>query len=182
MTRWTLAVAAILMLCASASFGQGFVASISYYGPPSYPDSPPLTTVCNGSIPVPDGRIVRIFQDRNPVGPDPTDLQPVVCNNPPACEDGPQGTVNFNQFTMNGVSSGLGAGYFAPSRAFVSVGGMPPGSRNYYLRIYEPDGITVLWTSSTFTLFSGFQEINLIFEEWTCGQGGVQCLVVDETE
>jgi hypothetical protein len=176
MTRWTLAVAAILMLFASASFGQGFSVSMSYYGPP------PLTTVCNGSIPIPDGRIVKLFQDQNPPGPDPTDLQPVVCNNPPACEDGPQGTVNYNQFTVNGVANGLGEGYFNTSRACQSAGGMPAGSRNYYLRLYEPDGVTVIWTSTVFTLHTGFQEVDFVFEDWTCGQGGAQCVVVDETE
>ena len=182
MTRWIIAVAAILMLCASASFGQGFVASISYFGPPAYPDSPPLTTVCDGATPIPDGRIIKIFQDRFPFGQDPTDLQPVVCNTPPDCETGPAGTVNFNEFTMNGTASGLGAGYFATSRAFKSSGEVPPGSHNYYLRIYETDGVTVLWTSSLFWLGQGFQEINLGSWDWTCGQGGPQCMVVDETE
>jgi hypothetical protein len=183
MTRWIIAVAAILMLFASASFGQGFVVNISYYGPPTYPDSPPLTTVCDGTTPLPDGRIIRIFHDRNPVGPDPTDLQPVICNNPPDCEDGPVGRVNFNEFTVNGVESGNGAGYFYTARNFASAGGLPTGSPYYYLRIYEPDGVTVLWTSEMMWMgMQGYYEIHLTAESWTCGQGGVQCLVIDETE
>jgi hypothetical protein len=182
MTRWTIALAAILMLLASAAFGQGFVYTISYFGPPDYPDSPALTTTCNGATPLPDGRIIRIFQDIAPFGPDPTDPQPVVCADPPNCENGAFGTVNFNQFTTNGVASGYGQGYFYTARTWFSVGGIPTGSRNYYIRIYEPDGTTVIWTSATFFVLSGPQEYNFVPEEMTCGQGGAQCMVIDETE
>jgi hypothetical protein len=178
MTRWILAMAAILVLCASASFGQGFTAPIYY--PPDY-GALPLTTVCNGAIPLPDGRIVKIFKDRNPVGPDPTDRQPTVCNNPPLCEDGPYGTVNYNQFLVNGEALNMGAGYFYSQPPFSSAFGLPAGRQDWYIRVYDADGETVLWTSAMFQLNTGYQTINLS-ESMTCGQGGAQCQVINESE
>ncbi|MBU0692184.1 hypothetical protein KKC97_12945 [bacterium] len=176
MTRWIFAAAAILMLSASMSFGQGFVVTFYYYSA----DGPPLTTECDGSTPLPDGRIVRIFADADYDGPDPEDPQPTLCADPP--DNCAQGTVNIDQFTTNGVSVSLGAGYFASSPTLVSYGGLPPYFF-YYLRIYEADGTTVLWTTDTFLLStSGPIAIFLTEEDWTCGQGGIQCLVVDETE
>lgn len=179
MTRWILAIVAILMLSASASFGQGLTANIYYYSN----GGAPLTTECEGATPLPDGRIIRIYQDINWNDPDPIDTQPVVCDNPPECLDGPVGTVNFNEFTMNGVEQGLGAGYLWTSpMTFQSFGALPPGLQRYYLRVYEADGTTVLWTSTIFWLTTGYQEVELFEADWTCGQGGVQCLVIDETE
>ena len=180
MTRSLLAIALFLVLCVSVSFGQGFAANI-YYGPA---EGDPLTTECDGSTPLPDGRIIRIFQDTNLNGPDPEDPQPTVCDNPPQCLDGPEGTVNFNQFLTNGVATGLGEGYLWTNPATLqSFGASPPGPSWYYLRVYEPDGITVLWTSGDFYIQGGgYSEVAIPGENWTCGQGGVQCLVVDETE
>lgn len=177
MTRWILAAAAFLMLSASVSFGQGFFVTFYYYSA----DGPPLTTECDGSTPLPDGRIVRIFADADYDGPDPEDPQPTLCEDPENC---PVGTVSITEFTTNGVSSGLGAGYFttSPSPTFQSYGGLPPYFF-YFLRVYDADGVTVLWTTDTFPLASaGPIAVFLTEEDWTCGQGGIQCLVVDETE
>jgi len=179
MIRWILSACALTILLSSSAFGQGFVAFIQY--PSSY-GAPPLSTECDGSTFIPDGRIVRLFQDADFNGPDPADPQPALCNNPPECLDGPPGTVNFNQFLTNGVAQGYGAGYFNTSPPWASVNATPPGLPVFYLRIYEPDGITVLWTSTTFILTSGYHEVIFGIDDMTCGQGGPQCLVLDESE
>ncbi|MDD5087672.1 MAG: hypothetical protein PHI18_02585 [bacterium] len=58
---------------------------------------------------------------------------------------------------------------------------LPPNT-SYYLRVYEPDGTTVLWTSTVKTMASGPQEVTWTRSEWTCGAGGPQCIVRDEQE
>jgi hypothetical protein len=177
MIRSFLVVSLLILCCIPAAFGQGITATLSYLST----EGDPLTTECEGITPLPDGRIVRIFQDTNSNGPDPTDPQPTICEDPP--DNCPDGTVNFVEFTINGVLLGLGEGYFYTTPSFSSFGGVPPGAQYYYLRIYEADGVTVLWTTETFFISAGgYTEIAIPEENWTCGQGGVQCLVVDETE
>lgn len=140
----------------------------------------PLVTACDGATPLPDGRLVKIFQDIDNDGPDLTDPQPVICSDPPDCIT-PFDAVNLNQFLTNGISEGFGAGYFTTTET-MSCNATLPANPHYYLRIYEADQLTVLWTSTVTTATFGYQEV--IFEEsdWTCGAMGPQCTVIDETE
>ena len=180
MVRWLAGLAAVLLVLTASAFAQPFSAQWIYV---SDLGAPALTTTCppQGTTPIPDGRIVKIFWDSNGNGPDLTDPQPTVCTDPPLCEQGPIGTVNYNQFTMNGTANGYGPGYFLTDYNFNSVNVMPDPPR-YYLRIYELDGVNFLWTSRVFTLTSGAQEIWLSQSDWTCGRGGPQCVVRDEHE
>jgi hypothetical protein len=125
--------------------------------------------------------VIKIYWDANINGPDAADVLPTLCNDPPLCETGPQGTVNFNQFTLNGVADLGEPGCFYAINAFLSVDLLPNPSR-YYLRIFEADGVTPLWTSDVKTLVSGYQEIHLLQSEWICGSGSPQCVVRDEQE
>jgi hypothetical protein len=176
MTRWFALLAIALFAFAVASNAQ-ITASWNYY-----PPEPPLTTTCGGATPIPDGTIVKIFWDQNGDGPDATDLQPPLCNDPPFCESQlPLGSVNFNQFPMNGSSSNGQAGTFS-GESYMTTQGITPNPPRYYLRIFQPDGITPLWTSVVKTLVPGIQDINFIASEWVCGSGGPQCVVVNEQE
>lgn len=176
MNRLFLLITMLLLLSASA-FAQGFSA-LFYYIPES---GTPLVTTCGGGTPIPDGRLVKIFHDTNNNGPDATDPQATLCAAPPACDGGPAGTVNFNSFTMNGTVQGIGAGYFFTDIAFTSSGSVP-ANPFFYLRVYELDGTTVLWTSTVKTLIAGPQDISFVQADWTCGATGPQCVVIDETE
>ncbi|MFZ5432466.1 MAG: hypothetical protein ACOZB3_01710 [Calditrichota bacterium] len=178
MIRWNASLIAVLCLTAAIAYAQPFSASL-IYEPTTGGD--PLYTACDNTTPIPDGRVVKIFWDQDGDGPDETDPQPTVCTDPPLCELGPVGTVNFNEFTINGEFwFGIG-GYFIPDLFFNSVNVLPESPR-YYLRIYETDGTTVLWTSSVKTLTSGPQEVYWTRAEWTCGPAGPQCVVRDEHE
>lgn len=178
MLRRIALASALLLIFSMSAFAQGFNALWVYI--PDYGGAP-LTTTCGGSTPIPDGRIVKIFWDVDSDGVDLTDPQPTVCNNPPLCEDGPVGTVSLNEFTMNGAVY-YSAGYFYQDMVFASVGVIPTPPR-YYLRVYDVDGTTVLWTSSVQTLnTSDFTELNLLQSDWTCGSTGPQCVVRDEHE
>ena len=180
MVRWFAGLAALLFLVTVSAWAQPFSAAWIYA-----PDfgAAPLTTTCppQGTTPIPDGRLVKIFWDANSNGPDTTDVQPTVCIDPPNCLQGPNGTVNYNQFTLNGQSQGLGAGYFYPYPNFTSAFTLPDPPR-YYLRVYDTDGVTVLWTTRVYTLAIGPQEIWIQQSDWTCGSGGPQCVVRDEHE
>lgn len=180
MLRWFVLSAALLLLFAVPVLAQDlFQAQFTYI--PDFPGNDPLTTTCQGSTPIPDGRIIKIFWDSDSDGPDLTDPQPTICDAPPLCEGGPAQTVNFNEFPINAAEWEYPAGYFLASTYFSCNLSMPTPPR-YYLRIYETDGTTVLWTSTTKTLTTGLQEINLLRSDWTCGSGGPQCLVRDEHE
>jgi hypothetical protein len=180
MIRWAACFAVVLLLMTASAFAQPFTAAWIY---DSDNGSPALTTACppQGTTPIPDGQIVKIFWDSNSNGPDPSDPQPAICIDPPACEQGPAGTVNYNQFLMNGVAQGIGAGYFYTDASFQSATVLPDPPR-YYLRIFAQDGINYLWTSRVFTLSSGPQDVVLQQSDWTCGAGGPQCVVRDEHE
>lgn len=177
MVRWLAVTSLLLLFLAPTAFGQ-FTALLNY----APENGAPLTTVCSGSTPLPDGRIIRIFWDVDSDGPDITDPLAPLCEAPPVCEDPAPGTVNFNQFTMNGTEVELGAGYFytAPL-SFNSFLGLPNPSR-FYLRIYEADGTNILWTSVVKTIADGYQEVNFVRADWTCGATGPQCIVRDEHE
>ena len=174
--RFVLAVATVLLFSVSA-WAQGFTAQLIY----STEDGLPLSTTCIGSTPIPDGRMIKIFWDVDSDGPDLTDPQPTVCDVPPECETGPVTTVNYNQFAFNGTNMGYGAGYFDTDPLFQMLTNMPNPPR-YYLRVYESDGVTLLWTSAVKVVEQGIQDIHFPRNEWTCGTGGPQCLVRDEHE
>lgn len=144
------------------------------------PDALPLTTTCGGATPLPEGTTIRIFLDTDSDGPDLTDPQPAICIDPPDCVT-PFDAVNFNEFTVNGVFLGIGAGYFGTDPAFSCTSAIPVPGR-FYLRIYEPDNTTVLWTSTVFTVIVGLQDIYFTDADWTCGAVGPQCTVIDESE
>jgi hypothetical protein len=82
---------------------------------------------------------------------------------------------------FNGQSDIGQAGYFSPFVAFLTVAGLP-NPPLFYLRIYEADGVTPLWTSVVYTLFAGPQEIFIPASNWSCGAGGPQCVVLDAQE
>ncbi|MBU1984631.1 hypothetical protein KJ815_09505, partial [bacterium] len=134
----------------------GFYAELYYYRPT------PLYDGCGGITPLPDGTVVQILWDNDLDGPDLGDPRPELCADPPFCYSGPAGTVNFNEFTMNGGVLGLGEGYFYTETGFFSANRLPPLPR-YYLRICLP---TERWESNVFTLLSGPQEVEIT--SWTC--------------
>ncbi len=178
MVRWLAASALLCLLLVPSAFGQ--FTSIWVYVPNDGANAA-LTTTCNGATPLPDGRIVRIYWDVDSDGPDGTDPLAPLCDHPPICEDGPPLTVGLNEFIMNGTAVEIGAGYFYMETAFSSIAGLPSPSR-FYLRVYEADGVNILWTSVVKTLSDGYQEVNLIRADWTCGANGPQCIVRDEHE
>ena len=174
--RFALAVALSLFLAVSA-WAQGFSVLWLYVSA----DGAALTTTCEGATPIPDGRMIKIFWDVDSDGPDLTDPQPTVCDVPPECDTGPPQTVNYNEFPFNGAAMGSGAGYFEPELFFQQPFDMPTPAR-FYLRVYETDGTTLLWTSAVKEVEMGAQDIHFVRAEWTCGVGGPQCLVRDEHE
>jgi hypothetical protein len=118
-----------------------------------------LTTTCDGSDPLPDGIPVEIFWDVDGDGPDDTDPQPPLCDNPPDCLDGPAHTVNYNEFLMNGEAMFGVPGTFAVDRDFQTVGDVLSPNR-FYLRIFCSDG-NVLWESEVVDVPSGPSERQL---------------------
>lgn len=124
-----------------------------------------LYTECNGIIPLSDGIPVRIFWDQNSNGPDASDPQPPLCDDPPTCESGPARTANFNEFTINGQALELGAGKFFTELAFVTVGDVLEPSL-IYLRIYCNDG-AILYTSRVMTIPEGPSDIEFVFDSCT---------------
>jgi hypothetical protein len=178
MSRWFVVFALLLLIPAGSLFAQGFVVTWGYI-----PDDggTALTTSCSGSTPIPDGRIVRIFWDTDSDGPDLTDPQPPLCENPPDCAGSTITTVNYDHFAMTGNADGYGPGFFWTDPGFFSVDALPSPPR-YYLRIYDVDGTTVLWTSVVKTFAVGYQEVRLVRSDWVCGAGGPQCVVRDAHE
>ncbi|RPH95995.1 hypothetical protein EHM69_02650 [candidate division KSB1 bacterium] len=177
--RFTILAVLLLFVAAPALAQAPFIAQIYYYS--GLGGGSPLTTTCQGSTPLPDGRVIKIFWDSDSDGPDLTDPLAPVCNDPPDCESGePYASLNMNQFTFNGTAIEFGTGFFMTDPAFRSISGLPTPAR-YYLRVYELDGITVLWTSTVLTMVSGMQEFYLLGSDWTCGSTP-QCIVRDEHE
>jgi hypothetical protein len=101
-----------------------------------------LTTECNGSVPLQDGISVKIYWDENNNGiADSTDPQPPLCTDPPNCA----GTVNYNEFPMNGGAMLGVPGWFVVENDFNTIGDVLTPNR-FFLRIFCTDG-HVLWTS-----------------------------------
>ncbi len=177
MRRMLLLALVLLVFGVAGAFAQGFSVAM-YYLPEN---GTPLVTVCGGATPVPDGRVIKIFWDNDNNGADIDDPQAPLCLVPPDCETGPVGTHNYNEFAMNGTSGVGAAGYFATEQNFISAGAVPAPA-TFYLRVYEPDATTILWTSSVKTFVSGPQDVFFVQADWACGATGPQCVVLDEQE
>ena len=177
MSRWFFLLAIVAVLISSAAFGQG-CSVIWYYLPEN---GPALSTICQAGVPIADGNQIKVMWDSDSNGPDADDPQATLCSDPPACEFGPAGTFNLNQFPFNGTSSFGVAGYFYNDVQLTSTGEVPVPS-GYFLRIYDTDGITPLWTTVVYNLVTGPQEFFIQPSDWTCGVGGPQCVVLDEQE
>lgn len=177
MIRW-IVILVFMLFISSAVFAQG---SFSCFW--NYADQPGLTTTCGGSNYLPDGTVVKIFWDSNNNGPDFSDPQPTLCNNPPLCDDGsgPQGSSNLTQFTLNGDAEIGQPGCFVMLTGLISVDILPTPA-GFYLVIFDTNGTTRLWTSSVHTMISGYQEVYLLESDWTCGSGLPRCVVRDEHE
>lgn len=173
--RWILPVFALALLFVSQLAMAQFNAFLVLAPPASA-----LTTTCEGTTPIPDGALIKVFADVDADGPDLDDPQPEVCTDPPECQL-PFGALNFNQFTVNGVALDIGPGYFGTENPLSCTTTIPSGGR-FYLRVYEPDNTTVLWTSNVVTVQAGLQEFYFVDQDWTCGASGPQCTVIDETE
>ena len=145
----------LMLIRASAANAQGGSILWYWYDDGDGPAEVPLTDACPGGTPIPDGATIQIFWDNDGNGPDDDDPQPTLCDTPPLCEGGPVGTVNRNQFALNGEAQFIGAGYFAMESAFASVGGLPPNPQRYYLRLCIGG---MRWESSVCTLTAGARE------------------------
>lgn len=177
MFRWFILLSVLCLLFAAPAFAQQGFSALFYYLPEN---GPALTTVCQGGIPIPDGTLIRFLWDNDNNGPDAGDTLAPLCIDPPNCEQGPAGTVNYNGLPFNGSAVLGSAGYFAFESTIASVGSFTPST--FFLRVYDTDGTTPLWTSVVYTLNPGPQEIFIQQADWTCGAGGSQCVVIDETE
>ncbi len=120
-----------------------------------------LTTECGGDIPLADGTVIYIMWDADDDGQYSAGDQP-----PPLCTGDPceHQTVNFNQFAMNGVAIGEGAGHFGTDPLFSSYGDHLEPSR-FYLEIRCSDN-DFLWRSDMLDLPDGVSEHDVHF---TCG-------------
>ena len=152
--KMILVVMSVLCLTALAN-AQGGSIIWYWYDDGDGPAELPLTDACPGGTPIPDGATIQIFWDNDGNGPDDDDPQPTLCDAPPLCEGGPVGTVNRNQFAMNGEVAGVGPGYFAMESGFASNGGLPPNPQRYYLRLCIGG---MRWESSVCTLAVGPRE------------------------
>jgi hypothetical protein len=122
----------------------------------------PLMTECGGSVPIPDGVMVKLFWDRNGNGPDSSDQPPPLCDFPIDCEGGPTGTVNIIEFAFNGTINGMGPGMFDSDPGLVTQGDVLDPNR-FYARIYCLDG-NVLWTSNVVVAPPGVSDAVLRFD------------------
>jgi len=177
MFRWFILLASLSLIVSASAFGQG--CQVGFYYLPE--NGAPLTTVCQGGTPIPDGRSIKIMWDADGDGPDADDSLAQLCIDPPNCEEGPTGSVNINTMTFNGQTYVGAAGYFVPDYYFTSAGDVPNPPR-FYLRIYDTDGVTPLWTSVVYVVAAGYHDYFIPQSDWTCGAGGPQCVVVDESE
>ena len=146
----------ILMI---AALPMHALAVIFYWESPA----PPLTAdSCDGTGQMPDGATVQILWDNDDNGPDANDQLPPLCDFPPACEGGPDGTVNFNQFT--------GGAYFESPNWLCTT--LPPEPHHYYLRVCMSE---LHWLSAVLTVtFTpneefGPDELNFMCEDFGCG-------------
>lgn len=124
-----------------------------------------LTTECDGDIPLADGTPVYVMWDADNDGqPSAGDRLPTVCANPP--DDCGFQTVNYNQFSINGVEMELGPGRFVTDPAFSTYGEHLEPSR-FYLEVRCSDG-NVLWRSEMVEVPDGLSDQPLT--EFACTQ------------
>lgn len=152
-----------LLTFAGMAQAQNYQALWHWYDDGNPPTENPLTDGCTGGTPFPDGTSVKIYWDNDSNGPDDDDPQPTLCNNPPDCLDGPAGTVNFNQFPINGDFLGVGPGYFSMENYFVASAPFSPP--RFFLRVC---GNGMRWQTATFVLTVGGQEFTPDMYTWTC--------------
>jgi hypothetical protein len=152
--KMLLILIAIFLVVSSAS-AQNFVALI-------HETTQVLTTECNGSVPLADGTVIRLFWDNDSNGPDGDDPLVTVCTLPPNCLSGPTGSYNYNSFPFNSVQFGLANGQFYTATGFTSVGNTPSPAR-YYLRICIEN---IFYESSIINLFVGPQDVEI--SSWQC--------------
>ncbi|MBU0510060.1 hypothetical protein KKH27_14645 [bacterium] len=126
----------------------------------------PLHTSCDGTEPLPDGVMLKIFWDRDSDGPDDEDPQPPLCDDPPMCLNGPSRTVNYIEFPINGQALEIGAGLFYAETYLVTTGDMLIPNR-FYVRIYCSNG-RVLYTSQVVDVPGGPSEQELNFTCDSC--------------
>lgn len=94
MGRRYLCLALAILGWVGISLGQPWCVTFHWLPPES-----PLADSCTGGNPLPDGTVVEIRWDMDSDGPDFTD---------PGLPDG----FNFSMFALNGLSGGIGEGYF----------------------------------------------------------------------
>lgn len=112
-----------------------------------------LTTDCDSDVPLAEGTNIYVMWDAdNDHTPSAGDRLPTLCTTEPC---GFQ-TVNFNQFTLNGIALGLGAGMFGTELAFSTYGEHLDPSR-FYLEIRCTDG-NVLWRSEMVDVPDGLSD------------------------
>jgi hypothetical protein len=113
-----------------------------------------LTTTCGGQTPLADGISVQIYWDQNSNGPDLSDPQPPLCNDPPDCASHqPFRSVNFTEMPINGAALEIGAGKFRSGRNFNTIGDILSPNR-FYARILCDDG-SILYESNVLDIHSG---------------------------
>lgn len=123
-----------------------------------------LTQFCFGGPPISDGTEVSIYWDANGNGPDSLDTL-AVFGECPTC-------VPFSSFLMNGEVMLGQAGTFYLEQSIV-VNSSDPLPWIFYLRVPLCDH-DVIWTSDTFQVFEGNQEISV--ENWECDP----CPILDD--
>lgn len=151
----SLFVSVILLAVVSLGYAQGGFFFFS--------DAFPLTKTCKGKEPLPDSTPVYIYNDTDKDGPDDTDPLATICAEPPKCETGPGGSLNFNRFVINGKREMELPGCFAIDPIFVSIGAMPEFPQFYLRAMYaetlRTDSGTVekkiTWTSVVHTMMEG---------------------------
>ncbi len=119
----------------------------------------PLTDGCVSGTPFPDGTPIQFVWDSTANGPDDNDRLPTVCTGDPC----PSTTVNFNQYPMNGVATGDGAGFFQMDVYFQAYAPFTPP--RFFLRVC---GTGMRWQSQVFVLSPGAQEFQPSQITWTC--------------
>jgi len=153
-------ITAALLICSMIGFAQ----PLQPFSAVIYNVEFMLRDICEVGNGLPDGTPIEIWWDIDSDGPDADDVRPTLCDVPPDCPGGPAGTVNYNEFLMNGEAQFIGAGYFATESAFTSQGSLPIPPR-YYL-VVRCSGGSIHYRTPVFTLASGGQEVYA--HNWEC--------------
>ncbi|MCB9358192.1 MAG: T9SS type A sorting domain-containing protein [Calditrichaeota bacterium] len=114
-----------------------------------------LTMACDGGTPIPDNTTIQVWWDSTANGINDDDVQPQ--------EGAGFNQANFNQFLLNGEALLGVPGTFATEVNFVFPVNTPSptegtGHPVFYLKICL-DAQGIFWTSDTFRVVSGYQEI-----------------------